>query len=100
MATKKKPTKRKITVIFESWVTLAEDAIVEFEANTFTLICEGGPCPMWSIINEDPADETLQASNVFLKQSEVLAIGFTDDMQPMIKSFKKQIKAIKVTTAK
>lgn len=94
MATKKKvePTeKKKITVVMEPWVYERGELIVEFEADTFTLINDDKDCAMWAIISEDPV------SNVFLKQHQVYAIGFTEDIQPLIDSIKRQnrSKAIK-----
>ena len=93
MATKKKvepKEKKKITVIMEPrTVNFFEDVIVEFEADTFTLINDDKNVPMWAIISEDPA------SNVFLKQYDVYAIGFTENLKPMIEVTKKLIEAIK-----
>jgi hypothetical protein len=95
MATKKKvesKEKRKITVIMEPWAYERGEMIVEFKADTFTLINDDKDCTMWAIISEDPA------SNVFLKQHQVYAIGFTEDIQPLIDVIKRQnrSKAIKV----
>lgn len=91
MAAKNKNEKKKITVIMEPRrVNFFEDIIVEFEADTFTLINDDKEVPMWAIIYEDPV------SNVFLKQYDVYAIGFTENLKPMIEAIKKQNKAIKV----
>lgn len=92
MAAKKKNEKKKITVIMEPWVYERGELIVEFEADTFTLINDDKDCTMWAIISEDPV------SNVFLKQHQVYAIGFTEDIQPLIDAIRRQnrSKAIKV----
>ena len=95
MATKKKvepKEKKKITVIMEPWVYERGELIVEFEADTFTLINDDKDCAMWSIVSMDPV------SNVFLKQHQVYAIGFTEDIQPLIDAIRRQnrSKAIKV----
>ena len=91
MATKKKNEKKKITVVMEPWVYERGELIVEFEADTFTLINDDKDCTMWAIISEDPV------SNVFLKQHQVYAIGFTEDIQPLLDAIKRQnrSKAIK-----
>ena len=94
MATKKKvepKEKKKITVVMEPWVYERGELIVEFEADTFTLINDDKDCTMWTIISEDPV------SNVFLKQHQVYAIGFTEDIQPLLDAIKRQnrSKAIK-----
>ena len=94
MATKKKvepKEKKKITVVMEPWVYERGELIVEFEADTFTLINDDKDCAMWAIISEDPV------SNVFLKQHQVYAIGFTEDIQPLIDAISRQnrSKAIK-----
>lgn len=86
----KKNEKNKITVVMEPWVYERGELIVEFEADTFTLINDDKDCAMWAIVSLDPA------SNVFLKQHQVYAIGFTEDIQPLINTIKKQNKAIKV----
>lgn len=91
MAAKNKNEKKKITVIMEPRrVNFFEDVIVEFEADTFTLINDDKEVPMWAIISEEPV------SNIFLKQYDVYAIGFTENLKPMIEAIKKQNKAIKV----
>ncbi len=92
MAAKKNNEKKKITVIMEPWVYERGELIVEFEADTFTLINDDKDCTMWAIISEDPV------SNVFLKQHQVYAIGFTEDIQPLIDAIRRQnrSKAIKV----
>lgn len=87
MATKKKvepKEKEKITVVMEPWVYERGELIVEFEADTFTLINDDKDCAMWAIVSEDPV------SNVFLKQHQVYAIGFTEDIQPLLDAIKRQ----------
>ena len=85
MATKKKTedkkAKRKIVVIFKEISSHWADP-VEFSGDTFTLLNEETEYPIYAIISEDPV------SNVFIEASGVLAIGFEEDMKPLVKAVK------------
>lgn len=87
MAAKKTPAKasehKKITVIFDYYAIEQGPRAVEFEGDTFALINSETQFPVYVITNEE------KPSNIFIDFGKVMAIGFTEDVKPIIEEIEK-----------
>ena len=74
-------TQRKVTVIFDQWDY--RKRIIEFEADRFDLYNGDTDTPIYAI-TKYAKNSTDEVSTVFLKVSDVFAIGFSDQVKPII----------------